>query len=142
MLLQHIYKHNRVIFSKELSTFRRNRRRHIWQQYNNTKESKVFEATEKNGKGVGQAKLQGGNHKGIYPKGYTAIHSNQDKDMDRVVLYGIPKKGRGAGKQGMVLPYGQRPLCLHRGIQKMHRRDRAAKKGNVEHYFGFKGGNA
>ena len=62
--------------------------------------------------------------------------------MDRVVLYGIPEESGGAGKQGMVLPHGQGPLCVCRSIQKMHRRDRATKKemwniimdSKAEHY--------
>ena len=61
--------------------------------------------------------------------------------MDRVVLPGIPEEGGGAGKQGMVLPYGQGPLCVCGRIQKMHRRDRATKKGDVEHNHGLKGRN-
>ena len=34
------------------------------------------------------------------------------------------------------------PFCVYRGTQKMHRRDRAAKKGNVEYHNGLKGRNA
>ena len=77
--------------------------------------------------------------KGFTLKGYTAVYSNQDQDMDRVVLPGIPEEGGGAGKQGMVLPYGQGPFCLCWGIQKMHRRDRSTEKGDVEHNDGLKG---
>ena len=54
---------------------------------------------------------------------------------------GIPKEGGGAGKQGMVLSYGQGPFCLCGRIQKVHIRDRATKKGDVEHNHGLQGGN-
>ena len=40
----------------------------------------------------------------------------------------------------MVLPYGQGPIYLCRGIPKMHRRDGASEKGSVEHHYGLKGG--
>ena len=62
--------------------------------------------------------------------------------MGRLVLHGIPKEGGGAEKQGVVLPYGQGPFCLCWVTQKMHRRDRATKKGDVKNHHGLKGGNA
>ena len=101
-----IYKHNLGVFYKEYWIFKWYKWRYVWQQDNNTKESKVFEATKGDRKGVSQVELQGGHHKGLYPKGYTAIHSLENQDMDRMVLSGIPEEGGGAGKQGMVLPYG------------------------------------
>ena len=58
--------------------------------------------------------------------------------MDRVVLPGIPEESGGAGKQGMVSPYGQGPFCLCRCIQKMHRRDEYPKKGGMEYTDGPK----
>ena len=56
--------------------------------------------------------------------------------MNRVVLFGIPEEGRRAGEQGMVFICGERSFCLCWGIQKMRRRDRAVKKGVMEHHCG------
>ena len=45
-----------------------------------------------------KTELQRGNNKGFYSERYTAVYCFQDQDMDRVVLFRIPKEIRRAGK--------------------------------------------